>query len=260
LPNHVIRDRIWQSDKLAACSRDAALGYPWVFLIADDWGRFELAPRRIWATVFGGREAEDVTRQDVASWLNEYEERGLLIRYAENLAVWTNFQGRPPSQRRPSAYPDPREILGETLLDQIGSDQIGSDQIGVGSEGANSGTRQAKRRSDSGNLETPEHRAAVDAYNASFGTRIGYTPGNLRAAHRAYAEGYTLDLMRATFDAVKARATATAAWCMDHQHEFEFLIRPTYKHHKTHELVQAMIDKIHNELATKRKPDEGKSA
>ena len=66
MASHVIRDRIWESRKLAACSRDAALAYPWIFLVADDWGRFEFSPRRIWSRVFGARPAVE-SKTDVRS-------------------------------------------------------------------------------------------------------------------------------------------------------------------------------------------------
>lgn len=109
MANHVIRDRIWESQKLRRCSREAALAYPWIFLVADDWGRFEYNPRRIWSRVFGGRE--DVTVTEVSAWLSEYEREGLLVPYSNSeLAVWYRFEGRPPSKRRPSLYPDPKAV------------------------------------------------------------------------------------------------------------------------------------------------------
>ncbi len=109
MANHVLRDRIWESNKLARCSRDAALAYPWIFLVADDHGRFEYRPRVIWGRVFAARE--DVTVEDVTNWLTEYEQVGLLVRYKSGeLAHWTGFAGRPPSQRRESLYPDPSTV------------------------------------------------------------------------------------------------------------------------------------------------------
>jgi hypothetical protein len=106
--NHVIRDRIWVSDKLSKCSLPAALAFPWVFLICDDWGRFEYRPRAIWGQVFGSRE--DVSVDDVKRWLAEYERHGLLVRYHidGDLAFWTGFEGRPDNRRRKSRYPDPK--------------------------------------------------------------------------------------------------------------------------------------------------------
>jgi hypothetical protein len=101
--------------------------------------------------------------------------------------------------------------------------------------------------------DTPENRAPIEAYNAVFGTRVGPTPGNLRASARAFEAGYTLDQMRQTFEAVKARATAFAAWCASHDREFEYLIRPDYVNGRTGKQEQSPIDKILNELATGRK-------
>lgn len=113
--NHVIYDRLWESDKLARCSMLAALAYPWIFLVADDHGRFEYKPRAIWKHAFAYRG--DVTVEDVAGWIDEYWKAGLLIRYhiqdedgSGGLAHWYKFKGRKPSDRRPSEYPDPAGI------------------------------------------------------------------------------------------------------------------------------------------------------
>lgn len=106
--NHVIYDQLWESDRLERCSRDAALAYPWIFLVADDHGRFEYKPRAIWKNAFAYRK--DVTVEDVAKWLDEYWREGLLIRYHIDggLACWYKFKGRKPSDRRTSDFPDPK--------------------------------------------------------------------------------------------------------------------------------------------------------
>jgi hypothetical protein len=106
--NHVIYDRIWESKKLAACSRNAAFAYPWIYLVADDWGRFEYLPRVIWGKVFGQRE--DVKAAEVKDWLDEYVRVGLLEKYeVDGLVVcqWTRFVGPPPSKRRAATLPAP---------------------------------------------------------------------------------------------------------------------------------------------------------
>jgi hypothetical protein len=114
--NHVIRDRIWASKKLGRCSREAAMAYPAIFLVADEWGRFEYRPHLIWSQVFGPRmdfaPADTPTSADVARWLSEYEQCGLLERYHldGDLAHWTGFSGRPESKRRKSHYPDPQQF------------------------------------------------------------------------------------------------------------------------------------------------------
>lgn len=117
------------------------------------------------------------------------------------------------------------------------------------------GRRRPKKQEVSEN-DTPERRALIDAYNAVLsapGKQIGYTPGNLKAAGRALAEGYTLEHCKTVFEAVKAGATIQARWCKENNREFEYLVRPPYKHHRTGEVVQGPLDKIHNELATGRK-------
>jgi hypothetical protein len=120
MSNHVLRDRIWESNKLARCSREAALAFPWILLVGDDWGRFEYRPRVIWGKVFCSRS--DITPDEVELWLAEYEKEGLLIRYQADGAVayWTNFNGRPPSQRRPSLYSDPEQSEPFTGTKRVG--------------------------------------------------------------------------------------------------------------------------------------------
>jgi len=86
------------------------MAYPWIFLVADDHGRFEYDPRGIWSKCFSARE--DVSIEDVALWLAEYEREELLFRYHidGDLAYWYKFKGRKPSERRPSEYPDPAQF------------------------------------------------------------------------------------------------------------------------------------------------------
>src|SRR5688572_20095318 len=109
MANHVLYDSLWESDKLAQCTREAALAYPWVFLVADDHGRFEYKPRMVWKHAFSYRT--DVTVDDVALWLDEYWKAGLLIRYGVSgeFAHWYKFRGRKPSDRKKSEYPDPTD-------------------------------------------------------------------------------------------------------------------------------------------------------
>ena len=110
MANHVLYDSLWESDRLAGCSREAALAYPWIFLVADDHGRFEFKPRMVWKHAFSYRT--DVTVEDVAGWLEEYWRVGLLIRYGAtgDLAHWYKFKGRKPSDRKPSGYADPEGL------------------------------------------------------------------------------------------------------------------------------------------------------
>lgn len=110
MANHVIYDSLWESDKLAQCSREASLAYPWIFLVADDHGRFEYKARMVWKHAFSYRT--DVTVEDVALWLDEYWRVGLLVRYHldGDLAYWYKFRGRKPSDRKKSDYADPEGL------------------------------------------------------------------------------------------------------------------------------------------------------
>jgi hypothetical protein len=147
MSNHVIYDRIWESKKLAKCSLKAALAYPWIYLVADDWGRFEYLPRGVWGKVFGLRE--DVKAGDVASWLGEYRVVGLLDVYeveGRQVGQWTRFVGPPPSRRRASLLPardgsyDNTEIKGATRFHSAArvlrkcSPEAGSGKREAGSE------------------------------------------------------------------------------------------------------------------------------
>lgn len=154
MANHVIYDRMWESKKLRTCSRDAALAYPWIFLVADDHGRFEYNPRRIWSKVFGNRE--DVTLDAVVGWLEEYQQRELLVRYHidGDLAYWTNFKGRKPSERRPSAYPEPwrdrSRGRGRKSADKVAEKRDeGAEERGSGRDKSTPDQEQIKIRSRS---------------------------------------------------------------------------------------------------------------
>ncbi|MBI3932398.1 MAG: hypothetical protein HY317_03205 [Acidobacteria bacterium] len=114
--------------------------------------------------------------------------------------------------------------------------------------------RRQRERDRQAIVETAyaETAGIVDAYNQVFGTRLSHTAGNLKAARRALDGGYTLGQMRAVFEAVKARSTETARWCAEHNRAFEYLIRPTYRHRQSGEMVQGPLDKITNELGVAR--------
>lgn len=112
MANHVIYDTVWGSKRLRRCSREAAMAYPWIFLVADDHGRFEFDPRVIWSKCFATRD--DITVADVSTWLSEFEREELLFRYGVGgqYAHWYNFKGRKPSERRKSNYPEPPKVSG----------------------------------------------------------------------------------------------------------------------------------------------------
>lgn len=237
MPNHVIRDRIWVSKKLAKCSLKAALAYPWIYLVCDDWGRFEYEPSVIWKQVFARRD--DVSLEEFEGWLDEYQTHGLLQRYHMDgdLAFWTGFYRG--GKRRPSAYPDPAQFLGEKVVADLR--ESATEKVVV----------QTKRNETERN-ETEGAVALVALYNETFGANIKCEGGNEEAAKRALAYGYTVERAAVAFKAIQDKSTTSAAWCADNCHKFEYLVRPTYKHHKTQALTLGPIEKIENELASKK--------
>jgi len=115
MPNHVIYDRIWESDKLARCSLRAALAYPWIYLYADDWGRFEWNLRKMHAIIFGKRD--DVRLSDFSKWTAQYEAVGLLRKYEIGGSIycqWTRFIGPPDSRKRQSQFPNDKGAIENT--------------------------------------------------------------------------------------------------------------------------------------------------
>lgn len=120
-------------------------------------------------------------------------------------------------------------------------------------DGASAGKSKRRSVQKPETDDDPELRAYVDAYNTILGGRITYSPGNLRASARCKAAGYDVEHVKTVFQAVKERATLTADWCHANNREFEYLIRPAYKHNRSQELIYGPLDKIPNELATGRK-------
>jgi hypothetical protein len=117
-------------------------------------------------------------------------------------------------------------------------------------------TSRARARSvmaaNSPSVDRDETRALINAYNDVLKAHISFTPGNLKAADRMYGSGYTLEQAKTVFAAVSASQTPTAAWCHDHNREYEYLIRPQYRSTRSQELVPAVIDKVLNELGSGR--------
>lgn len=221
MSSHVIRDRIWESRKLAECSRGAALAYPWIFLVADDWGRFEFNPRRIWSKVFGARE--DITVDEVASWLAEYDGKELLVRYHVDgeLAYWTGFQGRPPSQRRQSLYPEPSQVRRKRLVKRRATEGLGEAYPSPIDEDRKIYSQSEDRseieqsRSEEGSEERipPNALAVIDPPPASPAVQVfnhwklamkhpnaKFTPERRRRVEARLREGYTVDELKAAID------------------------------------------------------------
>lgn len=111
---------------------------------------------------------------------------------------------------------------------------------------------ETEERQSRAETETEQRAAALVAlFNAIIQPRrpITLTPGNRFAADRCFGAGYTMEQAKTAFEAVRDKSTPTASWCANNKREFEFLVRPTYKHRETKEPIQGTIDKILNELA-----------
>lgn len=270
--NHVIRDRIWESGKLERCSDSAAAWYPWIYLVCNEHGIFEYHPRAIWMSVF--RRRPSVSQADVAGWLLEYEREGLMIRYHMDgeLAFWTGFKGRKPSERKENAYPDPLTFPEVTSrLQELGISEFDSRAVAATKPRRKRDKSAEVPRQNRASIELDQEqeqeldqgaRAIIAAYNSSLGSDIGYTAGNLAAARRALGHGYTVAQASMAFEAVREKRTATAKWCAENNHGFEYLTRPPYKHRQTQAFTLGAIDKIHNELASLKPdiPTEGEAA
>lgn len=111
MANHVILDRLWDSDKLAACSVKAQLHYPRIYLLCDDWACFEIDVVSIRKTVY--KKMQGVKEPDIYGWLKEYMEHGLLFVWAighNEYGYWTGpEEGRlpSPSRRHKRKTPEP---------------------------------------------------------------------------------------------------------------------------------------------------------
>lgn len=217
--NHVIRDRVWSSRKLGQCSKEAAMAYPAIFLIADEWGRFEYRPHMVWSAVYGPRmdyaPNDTPTPQDVARWLDEYWKVGLLVRYhiEGDLAYWTGFTGRPPTKRRKSQYPDPEGL--PTLAHKSGRKKAARPHVSVvepDQTGATSKSKSKRQEQETGAGDESTAAAATTAvvvfnaeappateilaghylacFNAVFGRSVGITPKLVEKVGRRLKDGY----------------------------------------------------------------------
>ena len=196
--NHVIRDRIWRSRKLARCSKGAALAYPWVFLVADEWGRFEYRPHMIHGVVFGARmdfSPEDTPSvSDVTGWLGEYETVGLLVRYNEGeLAFWTNFEGRSRSKRNASQYAEPPEF--KSVRKNTREEQ----------EQEQEGEQEQERNKPAGAGDSDSVRQVFEHWQATMGhASAKLTPKRRRLVQCRLHEGYTVAQLRDAVAGCKA--------------------------------------------------------
>ena len=113
MSNRIILDRLWDSDKLAACSIEAQLHYPRIYLMCDDWACFEIDIVSIQRLAY--KKMPGIKRADIFSWLKEYVDHGLLFVWANEhndneFGYWTGAEeGRLPSptRRRKRRTPEP---------------------------------------------------------------------------------------------------------------------------------------------------------
>lgn len=111
MSNHVILDRIWGSDKLAACSIKAQLHYPRIYLVCDDWACFEIDVVAIHRQVYP--KMPSVKESDVFGWLKEFMDNGLLFVWSEGHNEYGYWTGREegrlhaPTRRHKRRTPEP---------------------------------------------------------------------------------------------------------------------------------------------------------
>ena len=204
--NQLIRAGLLGSRRLRRCSFQAHVAYPFVYLIADHWGRFEWDLPVLNSHLFGSRLA-DVPKgylpgTDSAACgyllclLYEYEQNGLLGRYqcpGVVIGVWSNYQGLPESKRSKSKLPEPEEdsliplpdgmqSVPSWYPDGTESERIGSLVVGLG---LGEGGGEVKVRGVGAESEQPQKHSALrksistalwlftDAFNRAYGKRIG---------------------------------------------------------------------------------------
>jgi hypothetical protein len=251
LSNHVIYDRIWESQKLAKCSLKAALAYPWIYLVADDWGRFEYHPRVVWGRVFGARE--DVKLRDVTGWLEEYRAIGLLAVYEKNgreVAAWTRFSGPPPSKRHAATLPGPngrieskgfkyksrfqsaaRSQQSDSIEARSRKQEAGNRKLEAGNGKQESGGDAATNPAPSGAArpaavvrsvrrqkpgdDTQESRTGVDDHARITGRKADYSGPKLALFARLLREGRTGQEWCRVLEALQARSVPSAAFARD---------------------------------------------
>ena len=93
MSNRIILDRLWDSDKLAACSIEAQLHYPRIYLMCDDWACFEIDIVSIQRLAY--KKMPGIKRADIFSWLKEYVDHGLLFVWANEhneFGYWTGAE------------------------------------------------------------------------------------------------------------------------------------------------------------------------
>jgi len=85
MSNRVIKDLIWTSPRLAACSMESQLHFPRLILLSDDWGCFNCDPAVIKGAAYPKMH---IGIKKIDKFLNEYNSKGLLFIWTEGLHSW----------------------------------------------------------------------------------------------------------------------------------------------------------------------------
>lgn len=117
MPKRMLDDSLLTSTSLARCSPRAQDAFPRFILLCDDFGCFEVIPRRVVAT--GWVYRQDVTEADVVAWLEEYVGAGMACLWTENERTYcylTGWDGEHGQRKRveydPGAAKGTREAHG----------------------------------------------------------------------------------------------------------------------------------------------------
>lgn len=126
MSNQLMRVGLLGSKRLRRCSFRAHMAYPYVYLIADHWGRFEWDLPVLNSLLFGARMADvpkgylpgtkGVPEGYLLCMLYEFEANGLLRRYQADgtvIGLWSDFKGLPESKRAASKLLGPQ---GDSFL------------------------------------------------------------------------------------------------------------------------------------------------
>ena len=111
MPKRILDDSLLTSLSLARCSPRAQDAFPRFILLCDDFGCFEVIPRRIVGD--GWVYRTDVSEADVVGWLEEYVGAGMAVLWTENerrYCYLTGWDG-PHGQRKREEY-DPNAAKG----------------------------------------------------------------------------------------------------------------------------------------------------
>ena len=90
MPNRVIKDSLWTSDKLMHCSIEAQLHYPRLYLLIDDYSCFEIDSPVIKGLVY---PKINIQCEKIEAFLNEYAENGLLFVWEKDSKKHGYFTG-----------------------------------------------------------------------------------------------------------------------------------------------------------------------